>query len=115
MNAGGSPERSEARAAAAYGETSGPPRASPSFTAVVHGYAYLPRGGFAPGCSADAHGLPTQIDLFAAEAAATVRALARASAQRVRCIGSGVTVPDPAGARHPADRSRGGRPSTATR
>ncbi len=30
MNAGGSPDRSAARAGAAYGETSGPPRAEPS-------------------------------------------------------------------------------------
>src|SRR3954451_23547054 len=53
-----------------------------SFTAVVHGYAYLPRGGFTRGFPVDMRGLPTETDLVADEAARAVRILARAAAER---------------------------------
>ncbi|MGY1814926.1 hypothetical protein [Blastococcus sp. SYSU D00820] len=53
-----------------------------SFTAIVHGYAYLPRGGFTRGFPLDMRGFPTETDLVAAEAARTVRTLARAAAGR---------------------------------
>src|SRR3954447_23409691 len=51
-----------------------------SFTAVVHGYAYLPRGGFARGFPTDLRGFPTEDDLVADEAARAVRTLALAAA-----------------------------------
>jgi AcrR family transcriptional regulator len=62
-----------------------------SFTAVVHGYAYLPRGGFTRGFPVDMRGLLTETDLVADEAARAVRTLARASAQRTH------ENPDPGG------------------
>jgi AcrR family transcriptional regulator len=52
-----------------------------SFTAVVHGFAYLPRGGFTRGFPTDMRGFPTEGDLVADEAARTVRTLARAAAR----------------------------------
>jgi hypothetical protein len=51
-----------------------------SFTAVVHGFAYLPRGGFTRGFPTDMRGFPTEGDLVADEAARAVRTLARAAA-----------------------------------
>ena len=51
-----------------------------SFTAVVHGFAYLPRGGFTQGFPTDLRGFPTESDLVADEAARAVRTLARAAA-----------------------------------
>jgi AcrR family transcriptional regulator len=51
-----------------------------SFTAVVHGFAYLPRGGFARGFPTDMRGFPTEGDLVADEAARTIRTLARNAA-----------------------------------
>ena len=51
-----------------------------SFTAVVHGFAYLPRGGVTRGFPTDMRGFPTEGDLVADEAARTVRTLARAAA-----------------------------------
>ena len=53
-----------------------------SFSAVVHGYAYLPRGGFTRGFPTDMRGFPTETDLVADEAARAVRTLARAAAER---------------------------------
>src|SRR3954454_21166445 len=53
-----------------------------SFTAVVHGYAHLPRGGFTRGFPVDMRGFPTETDLVADEAARAVRTLARAAAER---------------------------------
>jgi hypothetical protein len=51
------------------------------FTAVVHGFAYLPRGGLHPrGFPTDTRGFPTADDLVADEAARAVRTLARAAA-----------------------------------
>jgi hypothetical protein len=50
------------------------------FTALVHGFAYLPRGGFARGFPTDMRGFPTEDDLVADEAAPAVRTLARAAA-----------------------------------
>jgi AcrR family transcriptional regulator len=52
-----------------------------SFSAVVHGFAYLPRGGFARGFPTDMRGFPTEGDLVADEAARAVRTLARAAAR----------------------------------
>src|SRR3954465_3279797 len=52
------------------------------FTAVVHGYAYLPRGGFTRGFPTDMRGFPTEIDLVADEAARAGRPPARAAAER---------------------------------
>ena len=54
-----------------------------SFTAVVHGFAYLPRGGFTRGFPTDMRGFPTEGDLVADEAARAVRTLARAEAGRL--------------------------------
>jgi len=51
-----------------------------SFTAVVHGFAYLPRGGFTRGFPTDLRGFPTENDLVADEAARVVRTLALAAA-----------------------------------
>jgi hypothetical protein len=51
-----------------------------SFTAVVHGFAYLPRSGFTCGFPTDMRGFPTEDDLVANEAARAVRTLARAAA-----------------------------------
>src|SRR2546423_1009907 len=51
-----------------------------SFTAVVHGFAYLPRGGFTRGFPTDLRGFPPEGDLVADEAARAVRTLARAAA-----------------------------------
>ena len=51
-----------------------------SFTAVVHGFAYLPRGGFTQGFPTDMRGFRTEGDLVADEAARAVRTLARAAA-----------------------------------
>lgn len=51
-----------------------------SFTAVVHGFAHLPRGGSSRGFPTDLRGLPTERDLVADEAARVVRTLARAAA-----------------------------------
>jgi hypothetical protein len=53
-----------------------------SFTAVVHGYAYLPRGGFTRGFRTDMRGFPTETDLVADEAARAVRTPAHAAAER---------------------------------
>ena len=53
-----------------------------SFTAVVHGYAYLPRARFGSGFPTDMRGFPTEGDLVADEAARAVRTLARAAAGR---------------------------------
>ena len=53
-----------------------------SFTAVVHGYAYLPRARFGSGFPTDMRGFPTEADLVADEAARAVRTLARAAAGR---------------------------------
>jgi AcrR family transcriptional regulator len=50
-----------------------------SFTAVVHGFAYLPRGGFTRGFPTDMRGFPTEADLVADEAARAVRTLAQAA------------------------------------
>jgi len=50
------------------------------FTAVVHGFAYLPRGGFTRGFPIDLRGFPTEDDLVTDEAARAVRTLARAAA-----------------------------------
>jgi hypothetical protein len=50
------------------------------FTAVVHGFAYLPRGGFTRGFPTDLRGFPTEDDLVTDEAARAVRTLARAAA-----------------------------------
>jgi AcrR family transcriptional regulator len=50
-----------------------------SFTAVVHGFAYLPRGGFTRGFPVDLRGFPTEADLVADEAASAVRTLASAA------------------------------------
>ncbi len=50
-----------------------------SFTAVVHGYAYRPRGGFGGWFPTDLRGHATEEDLVADEAARAVRVLARAS------------------------------------
>jgi hypothetical protein len=50
------------------------------FTAVVHGFAYLPRGGFTRGFPTDTRGFPTADDPVADEAAHAVRSLARAAA-----------------------------------
>jgi AcrR family transcriptional regulator len=50
-----------------------------SFTAVVHGFAYLPRGGFTRGFPTDMRGFPTEGELVADEAARAVRTLARAA------------------------------------
>jgi AcrR family transcriptional regulator len=61
-----------------------------SFTAVVHGYAYLPRGGFTRGFPTDMRGLPTETDLVADEAARAVRTLSRAAAERTH----GSSAPD---------------------
>ncbi|SOD98732.1 TetR/AcrR family transcriptional regulator [Blastococcus haudaquaticus] len=55
-----------------------------SFTAAVHGFAYLPRGGFTRGFPVDLRGFAAEGDLVADEAARAVRTLARAF------------VPDPA-------------------
>jgi hypothetical protein len=52
-----------------------------SFTAIVHGFAYLPRDGFTRGFPTDMRGFPTEDDLVADEAARTVRTLARAAAR----------------------------------
>jgi hypothetical protein len=54
-----------------------------SFTAVVHGYAYLPRGGFTRGFPTDMRGFPTETDLVADEAARAVRTLTHATAERI--------------------------------
>ena len=53
-----------------------------SFTAVVHGYAYLPRARFGSGFPTDMRGFPTEADLVADEAARAVRTLAHAAAGR---------------------------------
>jgi AcrR family transcriptional regulator len=53
-----------------------------SFTAVVHGYAYLPRARFGSGFPTDMRGFATEGDLVADEAARAVRTLARAAAER---------------------------------
>jgi hypothetical protein len=50
-----------------------------SFTAVVHGFAHLPRGGFTRGFPVDLRGFPTEADLVADEAASAVRTLASAA------------------------------------
>lgn len=80
----------------------GPAGAEPllrSFTAVVHGYAYLPRGGFMRGYPTDLRGYPTKVDLFASEAASTVRTLARAATQHATD-----TTPEPPRPDQAADR-----------
>jgi AcrR family transcriptional regulator len=51
-----------------------------SFTAVVHGYAYLPRARFGSGFPTDMRGFATEGELVADEAARAVRTLARAAA-----------------------------------
>lgn len=51
-----------------------------SFTAVVHGYAYLPRGGFGGRFPTDMRGFATEGDLVVDEAARVVRTLSRAAA-----------------------------------
>jgi hypothetical protein len=53
-----------------------------AFTAVVHGFAYLPRGGFTRGFPTDMRGFPTEDDLVADEAARAVRTLARTAADQ---------------------------------
>ncbi|ROR89367.1 TetR/AcrR family transcriptional regulator [Nocardioides aurantiacus] len=50
-----------------------------SFTAVVHGYAYRPPGGFGGQFPTDMRGFATEEELVADEAAGAVRVLARAS------------------------------------
>jgi hypothetical protein len=51
-----------------------------SVTAVAHGFAYLPRGGFTSGFPTDMRGFETEGELVADEAARAVRTLARAAA-----------------------------------
>jgi AcrR family transcriptional regulator len=53
-----------------------------SFTAVVHGYAYLPRARFGSGFPTDMRGFATEGELVADEAARAVRTLARAARSR---------------------------------
>jgi hypothetical protein len=70
-----------------------------SFTAIVHGYACLPRGGFTRGFSTDMHGFPTETDFVADEAARAVRTRVRAAAERPP--GSQHPMPDAADGRAP--------------
>lgn len=66
-----------------------------AFIAVVHGYAYLPRGGFGSGFPTDMRGLPDEAHLVADEAGRVVRTLGRAAADRTAGTpATGATGPD---------------------
>ncbi|NAZ85721.1 hypothetical protein [Kineococcus indalonis] len=51
------------------------------FSAVVHGFAHLPRSGAARGCPVELRGFCSEVKLVGDEAARAVRILARATAE----------------------------------